>query len=180
MPTINSDIHTREVFQNVLWRSSVTNQPASELLRGFQIMVAGLRAASLTFEVTEERLHVAGFDVLDRLPFALLRDLLDLRSCRVDLLLGNTLVDQVSLERINVRAEWAREVVFVWVETAGPFELDTANQVIEHRLRSGLVVGQRDAAVSPQHISIAAPPLPRFLLDLLARLRVGYHDRLLV
>ncbi|NLY02437.1 MAG: hypothetical protein GXY83_40655 [Rhodopirellula sp.] len=42
VPTIDADIHTREVRQRIVGQSSIAAHPASELLHGLQIVVARL------------------------------------------------------------------------------------------------------------------------------------------
>ncbi|MHC4878265.1 MAG: hypothetical protein ACYTGL_17580 [Planctomycetota bacterium] len=69
---------------------------------------------------------------------------------------------------------------FKRIEPTSFLEFNFLHEIVQHRLRGGLVFRERDAFFDSKRVAISAPPFGGLAFDLLSGLRVSLDDRLLV
>ncbi|MDD4269281.1 MAG: hypothetical protein PHN77_13735 [Thermoguttaceae bacterium] len=164
----------------VIIGAAFSYEPSREHLDRPKIVVAAGDASAASPQFGQVVKHAAGRDILNAFESAPLNNRSRPLQRRGHIVGCGTLVNQVCAVVFQVLRQQLLTVGFERIRNACSLAFDLANNLIQHRLSGRLVTRQRDSTLAPQGISITPPPLPRFLLDLLASLWIGHDDRFLV
>src|SRR5262249_32968361 len=145
MSAISRNVEHRHMSQRVVRRSPVLDKPASELLDGPQVVVAGLDALALLAEARKESLNSVRRDVSDERNVAALDDPPRARRDELDLLRADPLGFQVLLEVSQVLTDGPLAMLIESIHDPCGAAFGFLDQFVQHRLSSCLVHGQGNA-----------------------------------
>lgn len=180
VPTIGRDIEHGDERQRIFGRTSIANQPATELLDGPKVVVASLDASSISSEIRQEFLNATGREVCEDTNPTGFNDSFSPVHDQLHLFFANTSRSQVLLKLFEMHIDGTLPMFVKAIDQSGCATLGLPDEFIQHRLCGGLVDCQGDTAFETVLILVSSPPFLGFCFDSLSGLWVCDDHRLLV